>query len=53
MNSARMFQRAGLVHGDEIPVNGLTVADLDVEYFKVFFETNYAESVDQQRGVSL
>ncbi len=32
----RMFQRAGLIHGDEVPVRGLTVADLDRPYFERF-----------------
>jgi len=44
----RMFQRAGLIHGDEIPANGLTIADLDMEYFKAFFSRNYGKSVDEQ-----
>jgi ATP-dependent DNA helicase RecG len=48
----RLFQAAGLVHGDEIPVSGLTVADLDVDYFKDFFEAKFSESIDEQ-GVSL
>ena len=28
----RLFQSSGLIHGDEIPANGLTVADLDLEF---------------------
>ena len=44
----RLYQRAGLIHGDEIPVPGLTIADLDSEYFKVFFERNFGETVDDQ-----
>lgn len=44
----RIFQRAGLIHGDEIPAQGLTLADLDLEYFKAFFLKNYGESVDKQ-----
>lgn len=44
----RMFQRAGLIHGDEIPVNGLTIAELDTEYFKAFIEKSFGESVDIQ-----
>lgn len=44
----RMFQSAGLIHGDEIPANGLTIADLDTEYFKAFFEKSFGESVDTQ-----
>lgn len=44
----RMYQAAGLIHGDEIPANGLTIADLDTEYFKNFFERSFDESVDKQ-----
>jgi len=44
----RMFQSAALIHGDEIPASGLTVADLDKDYFKTFFEKNFGESVDEQ-----
>ena len=44
----RMFQSAGLIHGDEIPANGLTIADLDTEYFKAFFEKSFGEPVDNQ-----
>jgi len=44
----RMFQSSGLIHGDEIPANGLTIADLDTEYFKAFFEKSFGESVDKQ-----
>lgn len=44
----RLYQNAGLVHGDEIPVPGMTVSDLDAEYFKVFFEKNFGEPLEQQ-----
>jgi len=37
-----------MIHGDEIPANGLTIADLDTEYFKAFFEKSFGESVDRQ-----
>ena len=44
----RLYQSAGLIHGDEIPVPGLNIADLDIDYFKVFFERNFSESLDDQ-----
>lgn len=44
----RMFQSAGLIHGDEIPVNGLTVADLDIQFFSEFFKNEYGEEIDEQ-----
>jgi len=42
----RMFQSAGLVHGDEVPANGITTADLDLEYFKLFYEREFAEELE-------
>ncbi len=44
----RMYQRAGLIYGDEIPAKGLTIADLDIEYFRKFFERVYGEAVENQ-----
>lgn len=44
----RMFQVAGLIHGDEIPANGLTISDLDVDYFRSFFEKAFGESLESQ-----
>lgn len=44
----RMFQVAGLIHGDEIPANGLTISDLDVEYFRSFFEKAFGEPLGLQ-----
>jgi len=44
----RLYQSAGLIHGDEIPVPGMTVAELDIDYFKVFFEKNFGEPLEQQ-----
>ncbi len=48
----RLFQSAGLIHGDEIPAKGLTAADLDIDYFKDFFSKNFGESADKQ-GLAL
>lgn len=44
----RMYQSAGLIHGDEIPAKGLTVADIDLEYFREFFLNQYQEELDEQ-----
>jgi ATP-dependent DNA helicase RecG len=44
----RMYQSAGLLHGDELAVNGLSVADLDLDYFSRFFEQQYGETLDNQ-----
>ncbi len=48
----RLYQQAGLVHGDQVPVPGLTIDDLDVDYFKAFFERQFGESWENQ-GVPL
>jgi ATP-dependent DNA helicase RecG len=37
----RMFQSAQLVHADDIPVVGTSIADIDLEYFRVFFRTRF------------
>ncbi|MFO7749863.1 MAG: putative DNA binding domain-containing protein [Desulfobacteraceae bacterium] len=44
----RLYQSAGLIHGDEIPVSGMTISDLDLDYFKEFFERNFGESLEKQ-----
>lgn len=44
----RLYQNAGLIHGDEIPVPGMTISDLDIDYFKRFFETSIGEPLEQQ-----
>jgi ATP-dependent DNA helicase RecG len=44
----RMFQSAGLIHGDEIPVGGMTIADLDVDFFRDFFEKRFDDSLEKQ-----
>ena len=42
----RLFQASGLLHADDSPVNGLTIADLDMDYFRDFFQHRYGESLD-------
>lgn len=46
----RMFQSAGLIHGDEIPANGLIVSDIDLFAFKNFFSHEYGENIDDQEN---
>jgi ATP-dependent DNA helicase RecG len=46
----RLYQSAGLIHGDEIPVSGMTVSDLDLDYFRGFFEKNFGEPLEQQEA---
>nr|VFJ58506.1 MAG: ATP-dependent DNA helicase RecG [Candidatus Kentron sp. FW] len=45
----RLFQVSGLLHGDESLANGLTIADLDMDYFRDFFQRRYGESLDSQK----
>ncbi|EGR4346413.1 ATP-dependent DNA helicase RecG [Vibrio cholerae] len=44
----RMFQEAALIHADETPVGGSSVADIDQEFFDAFFEGEYGERVEDQ-----
>jgi len=43
----RLFQSSGMVHADVNP-SGLTVADLDMQYFQRFFEKRYGERLEDQ-----
>lgn len=43
----RLFQSSGMVHADVNP-SGLTVADLDMQYFARFFEKRYGEKLEDQ-----
>jgi len=44
----RMFQAAGLIHADAIPVQRTSIADVDIEYFDTFFERATSETVAAQ-----
>ena len=37
----RMFQRASLLHADEMPVSGMTIEDFDMRYFCNYFQKRY------------
>ena len=43
----RLFQASGMVHADVNP-SGLTVADLDMQYFARYFEKRYGERLEDQ-----
>ena len=43
----RMMQRAGLVHADEVPVEGTTLDSLDDDHFNGFFQKQSGRSVKQ------
>lgn len=44
----RMYQSSGLVHGDESPVAGMTVADLNLPLFSEFYKAQYDEGLEEQ-----
>ncbi len=44
----RLFQASGMVHADITPANGLTISDLDMPFFREFFQKRYDESLDTQ-----
>lgn len=44
----RMFQAAALIHADETPIHGSSMADVDTAYFDEFFATVIGETVEQQ-----
>jgi ATP-dependent DNA helicase RecG len=48
----RMFQTAQLLHGDDIPVSGTSIADVDLDYFRQFFRSRFERDLDEQ-GLSL
>jgi ATP-dependent DNA helicase RecG len=48
----RMFQTAQLVHGDDVPVSGSSISDIDLDYFRRFYRTRYEEDLEEQ-GQSL
>ncbi|MDD3024562.1 MAG: putative DNA binding domain-containing protein [Syntrophomonadaceae bacterium] len=46
----RIFQNTGLLHADEMPVDGLSMADVDLDYFKAFFLKAFGEDLYQQEA---
>jgi len=48
----RMFQTAQLVHGDDVPVPGTSISDIDIDYFRRFFRSRYDQDIEDQ-GQSL
>jgi len=42
----RMFQSATLVHADEVPVEGATTNDIDIDKFSAFFKKQYGDTFD-------
>lgn len=46
----RMLQSADLVHADAVPVEGTTVADVDLDHFRTFFEKHYGEPLEDKNA---
>lgn len=46
----RLFQESGMVNADIMPSGGMTVADIDLPYFRSFFEKRYGESLEDQQA---
>ncbi|MCK5684482.1 putative DNA binding domain-containing protein [bacterium] len=44
----RMYQNAGLIHGDEILATGMTITEIDKNLFSQFYESIYEESFSEQ-----
>lgn len=44
----RLFQSSGMVHADTTPANGMTIADIDMTYFREFFHKRYGEELAAQ-----
>ena len=43
----RMLQSADLVYADEVPVEGTTTGDIDLDHFREFFLRHYEEPLDE------
>jgi ATP-dependent DNA helicase RecG len=44
----RLFQSSGLIHADVTLVPGFTIADLDIDYFRNFFQRRFGEPLERQ-----
>lgn len=44
----RMFQNAQLIHGDDVAVPGTSIADVDLDYFRRFFESRFEQNLADQ-----
>ena len=45
----RLFQKGNLIHADELPVPGTTVADLDLDYFSDFFQRRFGRPLEDEK----
>jgi len=44
----RMFQQSHLIHGDDVPVTGSSVSDIDLDYFRSFFKKQFGRDLDDE-----
>jgi len=44
-----MFQKSGLIYADEMIVHDTSIDDVDIEYFKAYFEKRFKESPESKR----
>ncbi len=44
----RMFQTAQLIHGDDVPVPGTSISDVDIDYFRRFYKARYEQELEDQ-----
>lgn len=44
----RLFQSSGMIHADSDYYGGFTVSDIDLPYFKAFFQKRYGEDWERQ-----
>jgi len=52
----RMLQSGDLIHADELPIDGTTTSDIDLEHFSEFFEKQFGDPLDKtldRDGLSL
>ena len=45
----RLLHKANLIHADEIPVQGTTIDDMDMDYFNEFFLKRFGETLEMQK----
>jgi ATP-dependent DNA helicase RecG len=44
----RMFQSSQLIHGDDVPVTGTSIADIDLDVFRSYFRSRFQQDLDEQ-----
>ena len=47
-DSTRQFKKGDLIHADELPVPGTTIADMDLDYFSNFFQRRFGKTLEEE-----